>query len=74
MAVTYSLAITGALVDNDFATSNVDIPDTAATAGGLAGAMASGTQVLCKFTDGSQAWCTFDPRSTFANPILVRVK
>jgi hypothetical protein len=62
MAATYSLAVTG-VSSEDYGPFNVPeviIPDASATAGGLANAAQTGTQMLCKNADGSQSWYVYD--------------
>lgn len=79
---TYSVTLSGSLAGSPFVPGGeIDIPDADAasngvnvTAAAFGAAQQSGSQILCKFPDGSQRWCLIDAeRSTFANPILVPV-
>lgn len=81
---TYSIGTTG--LESNFVTptKRQTIPDafvpasgttiTTATAGGMLGAMAQNTPLLCKGPDGSFKWFTLDAeRSTPAVPVLKAV-
>ena len=58
---TYSQSATLGLDANSiFVTEKIKLPDTAALVGGQQNAMMTGTQVLCKKPDGSQAYFTID--------------
>lgn len=74
MAETYSVGQKGQRADSLAAVQNVKLPDTSARPGGMARAMATGTQILCQNPDGSQSWYTLDAeRSTPTNPVLIKV-
>lgn len=74
MTTTYSLAIKGALADNEALTKVTTLPDDSALPGSMALAMQNGTQLLCKNQDGSQSWYTLDAeRSTPTVPVLKKV-
>jgi hypothetical protein len=46
----------------------------AVSAVALGACMKRGSQILVKFPDGSQRWCTLDSeRSTYANPVILPV-
>jgi hypothetical protein len=73
-AKTYSLAVTGVLSHQPFATAQVTISDENARTGSMIQNVRLGTQFLCRRLDGSEAYYRFDAeRSTPANPVLIRV-
>jgi hypothetical protein len=73
MTETYSQSITGLSAGSPFSVSNIKIGDSACqTLGSEQQAMRNGTQILCKFPDGSQRWCTIDvQRSIPGGPIYL---
>ena len=82
MATTYSVGLTGQLAGSPFVPAKeLDVPDAdaanncvAVSAAALGAAMKRGQQLLVKFPNGSQKWCTMDAeRSTFANPLFLPV-
>lgn len=72
--MTYSLAVKGARANQVQQTKTLTVDDTVALPGGMALAMRLGTPFLCKRSDGSSAYYTYDAeRSTPDNPILKAV-
>ena len=72
MAVTYSLALTGAPADQRQLAATVELPDNTGLAGAAANAMRTGTPQLCKRADGSQAWYVLDAERSTASKIVLR--
>ena len=61
MAETYSLSISAVNGNNArYNPANITIGDSQGRPGGQQNGMMTGTQVLCKRPDGSQAWFTID--------------
>ena len=74
MAETYSIAQKGQRADSLQAVQNLTLPDSSATAGGMARAQMQGAPMLCKNADGSFSWYKLDAeRSTPSRPVLVPV-
>ncbi len=61
MTETYSLAVTGALADNDLRPQTLTLPDSAARIGSQQSTAADGAQVLCLGPDrGNGSFYTID--------------
>lgn len=77
MVETYSLAVTGAMAENQQQPQTaIDVGDSEARApGAQQGAMSARTPFLCQMPDGSQQWCRYDEtRSIPGGPLyLLRV-